>query len=40
MRKHVHSIVYFVLVSTFLTLVAKWGILNAVDMSLSDKLYQ
>ncbi len=40
MRKHVHLIVYFVLVSAFLTLLAKWGILNMVDMSLADKLYQ
>ena len=40
MRKHVHLIVYIVLVSAFLTLLAKWGILNTVDMSLSDKLYQ
>ena len=40
MRKHVHSIVYFVLVSAFLTLLAKWKILNAVDLSLSDRLYQ
>ena len=40
MRKHVHLIVYFVLVSTFLTLLAKWRILDTVDMSLSDRLYQ
>ena len=40
MRKHVHLIVYIVLVSAFLTLLAKWKILNAVDLSLSDRLYQ
>ena len=40
MRKHVHLIVYFVLVSAFLTLLAKWKILDAVDLSLSDRLYQ
>ncbi len=40
MRKHIHLIVYFVLFSAFLTLLAKWKILNAVDLSLSDRLYQ
>ena len=40
MRKHVHLIVYFVLVSAFFFFFAKWGILNMVDMSLADKLYQ
>ena len=40
MRKHVHLIVYFILFSAFLTLLAKWKILDAVDLSLSDRLYQ
>ena len=40
MRKYVHLIVYFVLFSAFLTLLAKWRILDTVDMSLSDRLYQ
>ena len=40
MRKHVHLIVYIVLFSAFLTLLAKWKILDAVDLSLSDRLYQ
>ena len=40
MRKHVHLIVYFVLVSVFLTLLSKWKILDRVDLSLSDRLYQ
>lgn len=40
MRKYVHLIVYFVLFSAFLTLPAKWGILDTVDLSLSDRLYQ
>lgn len=40
MRKHVHLIVYFVLFSAFLTLLAKWKILDKVDLSLSDRLYQ
>ena len=40
MRKYVHLMVSFVLFSAFLTLLAKWRILDTVDMSLSDRLYQ
>ena len=40
MRKYVHLMVSFVLFSAFLTLLAKWRILDMVDMSLSDRLYQ
>ena len=40
MRKYVHLIVYFVLFSAFLTLLAKWEILDTVDLSLSDRIYQ
>ena len=40
MRKYVHLMFFFVLLSAFLTLLAKWRILDTVDMSLSDRLYQ
>lgn len=40
MRKYVCLIAYLVLFSAFLTLLAKWGILDAVNLSLSDRLYQ
>lgn len=40
MRKQIRLFACFVLFSAFLTLLAKWGILNTVDLSLSDRLYQ
>ena len=40
MRKYVRLIACFVLFSAFLTLLAKWGILDDANLSLSDKLYQ
>lgn len=40
MRKQVRLIACFVLISAFLTLPAKWGILDNADLSLSDRLYQ
>lgn len=40
MRKYVRLIASFVLFSAFLTLLAKWGILDNANLSLSDRLYQ